>query len=155
MDQTVSPKAARESHVDEELVSQTFVLELSGAGIMDVPMDQRRLGPVRLSLQPGNKQMIVGRRHQKEFLQRCVKEDLLDFISRDHFVIDCGPESLMLHAMSQNRIWIIRDGSAIELKKDMTQGLQMGDWIVLGTGILSAEDSFSRLRFLLKSAECV
>jgi len=155
VDQTVlSPKAAAwsgssQSH-DEDILSPPFVLELSGGGVRDVPIEQRRLGPYRLAKKP----LMVGRRYQKEFLQSCVKEDCLDFISRDHFAFDFGHETMMLLAMSQNRLWIFRDGTApIELKKDMTSSLRMGDYIVLGTGIMSAEDSFQRLRFLMKPAE--
>eukprot|EP00930_Biecheleria_cincta_P034726 TRINITY_DN23963_c0_g1_i1.p1 TRINITY_DN23963_c0_g1~~TRINITY_DN23963_c0_g1_i1.p1 ORF type:complete len:1164 (-),score=179.13 TRINITY_DN23963_c0_g1_i1:93-3584(-) len=126
----------------QENRSQPVILELSGAGVRDLPVEQRRIGPVQLGRRP----LIVGRRHQKELLQAAVHEDCIDFISRDHFVIAYESSSFMFLALSQNRLWLFRDGLAPRtLVKEQVEGLVPGDRIVLGTGEQTAEDSCRRL----------
>lgn len=126
----------------QENSSQHIILELSGAGVRDLPVEQRRIGPLQLGKRP----LIVGRRHQKELLQAAVHEDCIDFISRDHFVIAYESSSFMFLALSQNRLWLFRDGLAPRtLVKEQVEGLVPGDRIVLGTGEQTAEDSCRRL----------
>ncbi|CAJ1379783.1 unnamed protein product [Effrenium voratum] len=109
------------------------LLELSGTGSkQDVPADQRRLGPFTLGKAP----WIMGRRHQREFLQKTVKEECLDFISRDHFAIAHEDNTFVLLALSQNRLWLDRGKveGARSLTRDEMLPLRPGDRILLGTG---------------------
>eukprot|EP00913_Durusdinium_trenchii_P001795 g1662.t1 len=88
----------------EELETQveapSIILEIGGSGAKDLPAERRLWGPITL----GNDPYIIGRRHQKEFLQRTVREECLDFISRDHFGIAYRNKTFILLALSQNRI---------------------------------------------------
>jgi len=134
----------------QENLSQPIILELSGAGVKNLPVEQRRIGPLQLGRRP----LIVGRRHQKELLQAAVLEDCIDFISRDHFVIAYESSSFMFLALSQNRLWLFRDGLAPRtLVKEQVEGLVPGDRIVLGTGEQTAEDSCRRLCWHFRLAD--
>mmetsp|Transcript_36175 Transcript_36175/g.65388 ORF Transcript_36175/g.65388 Transcript_36175/m.65388 type:complete len:1216 (+) Transcript_36175:132-3779(+) len=146
LEQSTAPRAAlpvsSDDAEDSEALSPPVILELRGAGVRDLLPEHCRLGPLALGKRP----LIVGRRHQKDLLQRAVKEECLDFISRDHFVIAYESGSFLLFALSQNRLWLDRDGcSPMTLAKDEMRSLLPGDRIVLGTGEANAEDSRRRL----------
>ncbi|CAE7309741.1 BRL2 [Symbiodinium pilosum] len=130
--------------------SPAVILELSGAGTKDLPVEKRRLGPMTLRKGP----WIMGRRHQREFLQTVVKEECIDFVSRDHFAIAFEDDAFFLLALSQNRIWLdsSKTLSTRSLQRDEMQQLRPGDHILLGTSEAGTADSL-RLCWRFKLAE--
>ncbi|CAE7042036.1 unnamed protein product [Symbiodinium natans] len=119
--------------------SPAVVLELSGAGTKDLPAEKRRLGPMTLRKGP----WIMGRRHQREFLQTVVKEDCIDFVSRDHFAIAFEDGAFFLLALSQNRIWLDagKDLGTRSLHRDEMLLLKPGGRILLGTSEAGTAES--------------
>lgn len=116
---------------DSEVFSPSVVLVLTGEGTKDLPAEKRRLGPMTLRQGP----WIMGRRHQREFLQAVVKEEYIDFVSRNHFAIAFEDQCFFLLALSQNRIWLDRGEASgtRSLQRDEMQRLQPGNRILLGT----------------------
>lgn len=123
----VGPKSTE----DSESFSPAVVLVLTGVGTKDLPAEKRRLGPVTLRKGP----WIMGRRHQREFLQAVVKEEYIDFVSRNHFAIAFEDQCFFLLALSQNRIWLDRGEASgtRSLQRDEMQVLEPGNRILLGT----------------------
>jgi len=145
------PPRCRPKQMPVETEAPEVFLELSGSSAKELPAPQRRLGPVTLGKDP----WIIGRRHQKDFLQRAVKEDSLEFISRDHFAIAYQESSFLLLALSQNRIWLNR-GKVLgirSLQQDEMMPLRPGDRILLGTAPDDAtrERKTARLDFLFRT----
>jgi len=121
-----------------------IVLELSGEGVLDVPVSRRTIGPVSL----GERPLLVGRRHQPELHQCSVSEECLEFLSRDHFCVAYEGGEFWLLALTSNRIWRDRDGEPpVQLARDDLVTLLPGDRIALGTGrdVSSAELARRRL----------
>mmetsp|Transcript_8894 Transcript_8894/g.20913 ORF Transcript_8894/g.20913 Transcript_8894/m.20913 type:complete len:1062 (-) Transcript_8894:329-3514(-) len=121
-----------------------IMLELSGEGVLDVPVSRRTIGPVSL----GERPLLVGRRHQPELHQCSVSEECLEFLSRDHFCVAYEGGEFWLLALTSNRIWRDRDGETpVQLARDDLVTLLPGDRIALGTGsdISSAELARRRL----------
>ncbi|CAE8601832.1 unnamed protein product [Polarella glacialis] len=107
------------------------VLELSGNGVLDVPAQDRRIGPVSLA----NKPLFVGRKHQPDLHRHAVSQEYLQFVSRDHFRISWESGEFKLLAMTSNPIWRDRDGGPpIELGRGDVVTLLRGDRIALGSG---------------------
>jgi len=145
------PPRCRPKQMPMEKEAPEVFLELSGSSAKELPAPQRRLGPVTLGKDP----WIIGRRHQKDFLQRAVKEESLEFISRDHFAIAYQESSFLLLALSQNRIWLNR-GKVLgirSLQQDEMMPLRPGDRILLGTAPDDAtrERKTARLDFLFRT----
>jgi len=147
------PRCRAKQGPESELEAPAVFLEISGSSAKDLPVAQRRLGPMTLRNQP----WIIGRRHQKEFLQRTVKDESLEFISRDHFAIAYREGSFLLLALSQNRIWVDRGKVGIRsLQQDEMMPLRPGDRILLGTApddATSTRDSKARLDWLFQVQE--
>lgn len=120
------------SNADREPTAETkVVLVLSGDGVLDVPVADRRIGPVALNIEP----IVVGRRHQPDLHRRAVAKDCLQFLSRDHFQISFVGRGYQLRALTSNPIWRARDGQEpVELKAQEDVSLVFGDRIALGTG---------------------
>jgi len=124
-----------------------IVLELSGDGVLPVPIEQRRIGPVSL-LEP----VLVGRRHQPELHRQAILKDCLQFLSRDHFQITYAPrrQGYEIMALTSNPIWLMRrwaGSDPIELRKDENVPMEFGDRVALGTGTstTNAEEAINRL----------
>merc|ERR1712019_73983 len=108
-----------------------IILELHGEGVLDVPLSERRIGPVSLAKEP----LVVGRKRQEELHRRAVTKECLQFLSRDHFQISSSGNVLKLHALTSNPIWRDRDGvEPIELERGDVVTLALGDRILLGSG---------------------
>lgn len=126
------------------------VLELSGDGVLDVPLEQRRIGPLSLA-----EPILVGRRHQPELHRQAIAKECLQFLSRDHFRIErMGNGRYQITAMTNNPIWLAGRfmDEPIELKKDESVPVGIGDRVALGTGSNSttAEEALRRLSWLFK-----
>ena len=83
------------------------VMELCGEGVLDVPSEQRRVGPV--SLEEGSP-LVIGRRHQPELHRRTVTKECLQFVSREHFEIALEGGDFRLRALTSNPIWRDTEG---------------------------------------------
>lgn len=129
-----------------------IVLELSGDGVLPVPLEQRRIGPVSLA-----EPVLVGRRHQPELHRQAIMKECLQFLSRDHFRIDrLGHGGFQITAMTNNPIWLagrLMD-EPYELSKDESVPIDFGDRVALGTGNNSttAGEALQRLSWLFKQA---
>lgn len=123
----VTPEAGRAAAASP----QDIVLELCGEGVLDVPAEQRRIGPLSVVGRP----LLVGRRHQPELHRRAVTKDCLQFLSRDHFQISWESGEFKMLALTSNPIWRDRDGTrAVELARGEVVPVMAGDRILLGTG---------------------
>jgi len=123
------------------------VLELCGEGVLEVPYLQRCLGPVNLETP-----LVVGRKHQPDFLRQAIAKECLQFLSREHFSIAWQGADFRLHAMTSNPIWIYRGCEIVgTLAQHDTAELRSGDRIALGTGgdglFTTAEEAFRRLNW--------
>ncbi|CAE7427813.1 unnamed protein product [Symbiodinium necroappetens] len=67
--------------------------------------------------------------------QAVVKEEYIDFVSRNHFAIAFEDQCFFLLALSQNRIWLDRGEASgtRSLQRDEMQVLEPGNRILLGT----------------------
>lgn len=129
-----------------------IMLELSGEGVLDVPVSRRTIGPVSL----GERPLLVGRRHQPELHQQAVSEECLEFLSRDHFCVAYEGSEFWLLALTSNRIWRDRDGeNPVQLARDDLVTILPGDRIALGTGtgIMSADLARRRLCWHFRKVE--
>lgn len=128
----------------EPTADTKVVLELSGDGVLEVPLAQRRIGPQSLAIEP----IVVGRRHQPELHRRAVAKDCLQFLSRDHFQISFANGRYQLRALTSNPIWRARaNEDSLELTAQQNVDLVFGDRIALGTGD-SVTSSATALRTL-------
>jgi len=117
-----------------------IILELCGLGVLDVGVEQRRIGPMSLK-----EPLVVGRRHQPDMHRAAVDQEWLAFVSRDHFRVSYENGRYQLCAMTSNPIWRKRgDAQLLELQRGEVATLASGDHIVLGTGS-SPEDACKRL----------
>lgn len=108
-----------------------IVLELCGQGVLDVPLSQRRIGPISLTA----RSLLVGRKHQPDLHRHAVTTDCLQFLSRDHFRIAFEGGEFRLLALTSNPIWHDRDGvKPVELARGDLVTIAFGDRILLGTG---------------------
>lgn len=125
----VYPQLVQEPKLRE--LRAEVILELHGSGVLDVPPEMRRIGPVSLASGP----LFVGRRHQPDLLRECVARDCLQFLSREHFCISYEDGVYTLHSQTLNPIWCLDHGKApLELGKGDAAELWDGDRIALGTG---------------------
>lgn len=64
-----------------------------------------------------------------------MKEEYIDFVSRNHFAIAFEDQCFFLLALSQNRIWLDRGEASgtRSLQRDEMQVLEPGNRILLGT----------------------
>jgi len=117
--------------VSQPTAETQVILELSGDGVLDVPLSQRRIGPQSLAIES----IVVGRRHQPDLHRRAVAKDCLQFLSRDHFQISFTNGGYLLRALTSNPIWRARGNEeTIELTTQQDVDLAFGDRIALGTG---------------------
>ncbi|OLQ07769.1 hypothetical protein AK812_SmicGene8727 [Symbiodinium microadriaticum] len=81
--------------------------------------------------------LIEDRRYPaaKPARQAVVKEEYIDFVSRNHFAIAFEDQCFFLLALSQNRIWLDRGEASgtRSLQRDEMQVLEPGNRILLGT----------------------
>mmetsp|Transcript_26914 Transcript_26914/g.68395 ORF Transcript_26914/g.68395 Transcript_26914/m.68395 type:complete len:815 (+) Transcript_26914:3-2447(+) len=129
-----------------------IILELSGDGVLDVPLAERSIGPLPISELP----LLVGRKHQPELHRRAVSKDCLQFLSRDHFRISFEGGEFKMLVMTSNPIWRDRNGQcSAELTRGDIISLTYGDRIALGTGgeAASPDDAQRSLCWLLRSAD--
>ncbi|CAJ1453285.1 unnamed protein product [Effrenium voratum] len=116
-----------------------FRLELSGDGVLEVPLSRRRIGPMCLRQQP-DCTLFVGRKHQPELHKQAVAPECLRFMSRDHFSI-AWEVGFRIRPLTSNPIWRLRRGAAIELQRNSSEDLVSGDRIALGTGSDNSPDA--------------
>lgn len=138
----------------ESADAPVIVLELWGEAVLDVPLWQRRIGP--LVMDPRT-QLIVGPRHQPDLHKRALAEDCCDTLDGQDFAVNYINGELWLCAMSSKRIWHSRSNeSAIAMARgDPTAHervkLMPGDHIVLNTG--NTEGARRRLCWRFRRAE--
>lgn len=152
-DRTPASSSAQSPSRDGGDVDTLIVLELSGDGVLSVPLEQRRIGPLSLAVEP----ILVGRRHQPELHRNAITKECLQFLSRDHFRIETrGNGKYQITAMTNNPIWLagrLMD-EPFELKKDESMPVGFGDRVALGTGNsqTTAEEALQRLSWVFKRA---
>eukprot|EP00930_Biecheleria_cincta_P037864 TRINITY_DN26015_c0_g1_i1.p1 TRINITY_DN26015_c0_g1~~TRINITY_DN26015_c0_g1_i1.p1 ORF type:complete len:831 (+),score=186.27 TRINITY_DN26015_c0_g1_i1:265-2493(+) len=129
-----------------------FTLTLSGSAVdKDFPV-------AKLTVPGTQSGLTVGRAHQRGLHEKALVEGVLGFISRDHFSIKRQSEgSFSLVALSQNPMWLSRDGRQQQLtSKDAPVRLADGDVVLLYTGAVDLSPdgakSFGTLRWAFKAA---
>lgn len=119
------------------------ILELCGEAVLDVPLEDRCIGPISLADRP----LLVGRRHQPELHDGGIAKEYLDMISRDHFCVAYEGAEFWLLSLTPNQLWRDRDGEApIQLQRDDLATLVPGDRICLGMGACTASAEAARRR---------
>ncbi|CAK0883516.1 unnamed protein product, partial [Prorocentrum cordatum] len=122
----------QDRHLGSLRAPDEIVLELAGDGVLDVPLPQRCLGPISVLT---GKEFVVGRRHQPELHRVAVAKECLPFLSRDHFSIAQVGGEFRLRSLTDNTMWLVRDGdSPLELRRGSEALVAVGDRIALVTG---------------------
>lgn len=105
-----------------------FWLDLNGEVVRDLPRDQLRV--------VGSSQgLSVGRVHQPQVHKAALSDDVVQFVSREHFHIQNDSGTFFLVPLSGNPMWRRRHGERIEAKKgEPPMLLEDGDEVVLFTG---------------------
>jgi len=107
-----------------------FMLELGGAGVLDVPRSQRIIDLVDLQ----DNAIIVGRKHQLELHRRAMKKECLEFVSREHFRVEIKSGKYFLKVLTSNPLWLARDGQRpSEMNKGEETVLLPNDSIIIDT----------------------
>jgi len=103
-----------------------FWLTLGGSLVRDnFPCSYRRLEGCEDGL-------VVGRSHQLTLHKEAMREDVLQYLSREHFCVEPTVEGWCISPMSANPIWHVHHGVCTEVTR--TLPLVDGDRITLFTG---------------------
>lgn len=107
-----------------------FWLELGGSALRsEYPLERRKLHGTEAGL-------TVGRSYQAQLLNEAVRNEVMQFLSRDHFRVEPsgGRGQYQFAPLSSNPMWIVRAGERLAAKKGQAIPLQPGDAILLYTG---------------------
>lgn len=128
--QTANPEACSLHSSTSSTISNTeIILVLHGDDVLDVPLEQRTIGPISVLDRP----LLVGRRDQPELHQRAVSQRHLDVLGRDRFCVAHESGEVVLLALASKLIWLDRDGERpLRLARNDIATLMSGDRIVLG-----------------------
>jgi len=117
------------SSTSSQVSSLEIILVLHGDDVLDVPLEQRTIGPVSVLDRP----LLVGRRDQPELHQRAVTQKHLEVLGRDRFCVAHEGGEVVLLALASRLIWLDRDGERpLRLARNDIANLASGDRIVLG-----------------------
>mmetsp|Transcript_20448 Transcript_20448/g.66028 ORF Transcript_20448/g.66028 Transcript_20448/m.66028 type:complete len:543 (+) Transcript_20448:1816-3444(+) len=119
------------------------VLELFGDGVKDLPVAQRRIGPIAVSALP----VLVGRRHQPTLHAEAVRDECTSLIEREHFCIASVDGVFYLMALSSSGVWRVRDGEQpVFLGRDGLTSVRSGDRVALFCGVGGGSESEEDMR---------
>jgi len=110
-----------------------FSLRLCGTAIRDLPVERRIL--------QGSDGLIVGRAQQIQFFNDVLKDGVIQYISREHFRVQCAHRGFLVEPLSGNPMWRSRNGDLTEARKGRSLDFDFGDRIVLFTGATDSTPS--------------
>lgn len=121
----------------QDLPPPVVTLSLSGDALLQVPVFNRRVGPVSLAGKP----LLVGSRHQPELFGDGMMKAYSNIVDRDHFCIASEGGAFWLLCLTSKGLWRVREGEEpLRLILDDLAPLQANDIIVPRLSAVAAAD---------------